>query len=170
VNIQEMYCSLSRYRKNKEQFGFTLIELLVVMTLIAALSAMALPSLLAQIGKARESEGKTTIGSVNRAQQAFHFEKNTFADGIDLESPGNGLGVVVEPEFYSFTVDGDDDNAQVTAAAIDGFDDAVRNYAGGIGYSGGSYNTVLCQSDETDGAASADTTVIAACVDGTEIN
>lgn len=139
------------------------------MTLIAALSAIALPSLLAQIGKARESEAKTTVGSVNRAQQAFHFEKNTFADNTDLESPGNGLGIVIDPEFYSFTVDGGNDNAQVTAAAINGFDDGIRNYAGGIGYNNGSYNTVLCQSDDVDGAAGADTTVIAACVSGTEI-
>jgi prepilin-type N-terminal cleavage/methylation domain-containing protein len=156
---------LNQKKRNKEE-GFTLIELLVVVIIIGVLAAVALPNLLSQVGKARESEGKTTVGSVNRAQQAYHFERQTFANGVDLTAAQNSLGVVVRPEFYTFSVTGTGSAAEIVAIASNAINIGVRNYAGGISYSSGAYTTALCQSNDVSGSATA---AGGSCTAGTEI-
>jgi type IV pilus assembly protein PilA len=163
---------LQNLRNKKSNKGFTLIELLVVVIIIGVLAAVALPNLLAQVGKARESEGKTTVGSVNRAQQSYHFERQVFADDTNIETAGNPLGVVVDPEFYSFAIAGDATtgaDAQVTTTALDGVNDGVRNYAGGIAYASGAYTSVLCQSNDVNGDATANADG-ETCDDGVVLN
>jgi type IV pilus assembly protein PilA len=75
-------------KKNGNE-GFTLIELLVVIIIIGILAAIALPSFLNQANKARESEAKTYVGSMNRAQQAYYLEENEFA--ADLKTLKIGI-------------------------------------------------------------------------------
>lgn len=81
--------------------GFTLIELLVVVIIIAILSAIALPSMLNQAIKARESQAKTNVGAVNRAQQAYRLAHPTFTDNIaNLQ-----IGFSDTPDYdYAITV------------------------------------------------------------------
>lgn len=85
-------------KKNGEK-GFTLIELLVVIIIIGILAAIALPSFLNQASKARQSESKTYVGSMNRSQQAYYLEKQEFAPnltslavGIAALTPNYGYG------------------------------------------------------------------------------
>ncbi|MEL4894136.1 type IV pilin protein [Crocosphaera sp. Alani8] len=88
--------TLANKKGNK---GFTLIELLVVVIIIGVLAAIALPNLLGQVGKARESEAKSTLGAMNRAQQTVFAERGTFAASLDdLEVP------VGNEKFYLITV------------------------------------------------------------------
>ena len=82
--------------KKKGNGGFTLIELLVVIIIIGILSAIALPSFLNQANKAKQSEAKTYVGSMNRAQQAYYLENDSFVD-----STGNfgDLGLGISPGY-----------------------------------------------------------------------
>jgi type IV pilus assembly protein PilA len=140
---------LSNKKSNK---GFTLIELLVVVVIVGVLAAVALPNLLGQVGKARETEGKNGVGSINRTQQAYHFEKQTFSPSIvdaDLEVE-NDLGVIVKSDYYDFAVTAAKSatDSSVATTAKDPSKDGVRNYSGGVNFATGQYTTVICQADK----------------------
>lgn len=92
--------------KKKENEGFTLIELLVVIIIIGILSAIALPSFLNQANKARASEAKTYVGSVNRAQQAYFLESNEFVTA-QTDFSKLQLGIKTQTENFTYSVDPD---------------------------------------------------------------
>jgi type IV pilus assembly protein PilA len=94
---------LQHLLNKKDNAGFTLIELLVVIIIIGILSAIALPSFLNQANKAKQSEAKTYVGSMNRAQQAYYLEQNKFA--TDASDFGKlGLGVATQTGNYKYSV------------------------------------------------------------------
>ncbi|MFW9261889.1 type IV pilin-like G/H family protein [Nostoc sp. CALU 546] len=92
--------------KKKENEGFTLIELLVVIIIIGILSAIALPSFLNQANKAKQSEAKTIVGSMNRAQQAYYLENNRFVGEGNEEFGKLALGVKTQTENYVYAIEG----------------------------------------------------------------
>jgi type IV pilus assembly protein PilA len=126
--------------KNKKGEGFTLIELLVVVIIIGVLAAIALPNLLAQVGKARESELKNTVGTVNRAQQAFHFERATFTGTI------SDLGVTVTTQYQQTpTLAATAASATVATAATGYATNGTRAFSGRIeSDTAGNYTLIVC--------------------------
>ncbi len=80
--------------------GFTIIELLIVIIVIGILSALALPSFMNQARKAKQSEAKIYIGSMNRAQQTTYMESGRFTDEISALS----LGIETETDSYIYRV------------------------------------------------------------------
>lgn len=54
----------------------------------------------AQANKAKEAEGKAYVGAMNRAQQAYYLEKETFSNSIEKL----GLGIKTQTENYTYSI------------------------------------------------------------------
>jgi type IV pilus assembly protein PilA len=75
------------------------IELSVVVIIIGILAHIALPSFLYCGNKAKQSEGKQYLGSMNRAQQAYFAEYSAFSNSItDL-----GIGIKTQTTNYNYS-------------------------------------------------------------------
>ena len=144
---------LQNLRSEKSDKGFTLIELLVVVIIVGVLAAVALPNLLGQVGKARETEAKNAIGTLNRSQQAFHFDTKTFvADpqlNADFQTIQNPFGVSLISEVFAYATPAGDgaSTGLMTATPVTATDDGVRGFAGQVDYAAasGTYGMAVCQ-------------------------
>ena len=142
---------LQHINKRRQDEGFTLIELLVVIIIIGILSAIALPSFLSQANKAKQSEAKQYISSLNKGQQAFYAEKGTFVTNIN-ELGSLGLGLKSATNNYTYTL-ADANNGQGVSATAKGVG-GLRHYAGGVtlviapGAEAASTQTIICESKD----------------------
>jgi type IV pilus assembly protein PilA len=109
-------------KKNGEK-GFTLIELLVVIIIIGILAAIALPSFLNQASKARQSEAKTYVGSLNRSQQSYYLEKQEFAPNLQTLA----VGIAQTTQNYSYGI------ARNGAKTASGVSQSVNNFGVPLG-------------------------------------
>jgi type IV pilus assembly protein PilA len=141
---------LQHINKRRQDQGFTLIELLVVIIIIGILSAIALPSFLSQANKAKQSEAKQYISSLNKGQQAFYAEKGTFV--TDIAAIGSlGLGLKSITNNYTYGFGGEAGGVYATAKGVDG----LKDYAGGVtlvvapGADAASTQTILCESTDS---------------------
>lgn len=158
---------LQQFAKKNLNQGFTLIELLVVIIIIGVLSAIALPNFLNQTAKAKQSEAKTTIGSVNSAQTAYRQENSTFADTMDKLA----LGLPIETGNYTYTIAATgSDLGTITATKTDS---ALKAYSGATARrtaEGQSIiNSVICEAESTGDTVAAPAggdTAAAACPEG----
>ena len=125
--------------------GFTLIELLVVTIIVGILAAVSMPNLLSKIGRARETEAASQLGTISRSQQAYHFETREFAS--DLVSLGQNVSV--NSGYYNFpdpTV-ANDSIVKHQALAVTPWNTASRNFAVAVYYDLGEFATVLCRAE-----------------------
>ncbi len=142
-------------KRNKEE-GFTLIELLVVIIIIGILSAIALPSFLNQANKAKQSEARQYVASLNRGQQALFTERGTFTTTIDEL----GVGIKTQTNDYNYFCSIGGATNSATAALCVGKainSGALQSYAGSVFLEGvGSAKTsrsIICETLTTDQAA-----------------
>ena len=136
-------------QKKKQDEGFTLIELLVVIIIIGILAAIALPSFLNQANKAKESESKTYVGTMNRTQQAFLLENNTFTTEIEKL----GIGIPTSTKNYTYTV-AVADRTSAASVSYPFNTELLRTHTGGVqvftqtNTSESTSLAILCQSNK----------------------
>ena len=173
-DVSLKYLQYLRNKKQNGEEGFTLIELLVVVIIIGVLAAVALPNLLNQVGKARETEIKNAVGTVNRSQQAYHFERQTFATTL----PQLGLENITTTAEYlnttaGVTVAGNDTFATVISNNDDAVQEGTRAYSASITFNTGNatYQQILCQTDAvgTSGLVVTDTASTACPASSAEV-
>jgi type IV pilus assembly protein PilA len=68
--------------------------------IVALLAAIALPSFFTLVSKNRQAEGKQNIGALNRAQQAYYLEKNTFTKSVEKLD----IGIKTQTEDYNYLI------------------------------------------------------------------
>jgi len=134
---------LQHINKKRQDQGFTLIELLVVIIIIGILSAIALPSFLSQANKAKQSEGKQYVSSINKAQQAYFAENTKFSDSVTTL----GIGLKTQTSNYTYSIGLAGGGA--TGAASPATGSPLKSYAGAVGLvSAGEAKTtssILCE-------------------------
>lgn len=129
--------------------GFTLIELLVVIIIIGILSAIAMPSFLGQTTKARQSEAKTNVGAMNRAQQTYYFENQTFVEDAESTNAIEKLGIGIENSvnyLYSATAATDIQRGVANKAKANNAE--LKGYAGGVFTDSELTQAILCEAND----------------------
>ena len=131
-------------KQHKKDRGLTLIELLVVVIIIGILGTLAIPNVLNQVGKARESEARVNLGALNRAQQAYFTEKGAFVD-VGQMSFLNVPITNATATYYTFSTV---DEAVQQATGNDNANNGTRDYLGAVQFSSdtGSYRGIICRS------------------------
>ena len=139
--------------RKKSESGFTLIELLVVIIIIGILAAIALPSFLNQAAKAKQSEAKSYVGSVNRAQQSYRVEKTSFAPDVNTLE----IGIPTKTTDYTYAMAGKSSASDTTFTAIPNDTTTLRAYTGGVMVlaSTGQSSAAACQTTSPSGTAPA---------------
>ncbi|MBE9047263.1 prepilin-type N-terminal cleavage/methylation domain-containing protein [Pleurocapsales cyanobacterium LEGE 10410] len=160
---------LQNLSNKKSGKGFTLIELLVVVIIIGVLAAVALPNLLGQVAKGRQSEARNNLGAVNRSQQAHRLEEGLFGTVGAPSTAAATAGVTQLPiritgDNYVYTdqLDPTATFAAVDASAVTAFQNDILDYTGAVGQTAtGVVEVLICENDEvagTGGTAAVDAT------------
>ena len=121
--------------------GFTLIELLVCVAIIGILSAIALPSYLNQAAKTRASEARSSLGTINRSQQAYRLENSIFASSL------TSLDAKVSGKFYSYSVTLS--NPENAIAVTTSNQNGLKVSSAGVNQTGDVFTQVICESNST---------------------
>ncbi|MEB3219931.1 MAG: type IV pilin-like G/H family protein [Nostocales cyanobacterium 94392] len=138
-----MYLSRQAKITISKNGGFTLLELALVAFLLGILASLALPVIFAQVGRAREAEGKQILSAIAFSQQGYFFEHAQFANNYD------DLGVTFQSNYYTISLP---DNtvsstvSKVQAESINGQNTNTRSFGMGVYYESLSYKIALCRS------------------------
>ena len=120
---------LQHIAKKRKENGFTMIELLIVIIIVGVLFGVALPSFMNQANKAKESEAKTYIGSMNKAHQAYFVENTTFTTNIEAL----GIGITTTPtNNYQYRASSNAETKNILSEGESQSPSALNSYGGTV--------------------------------------
>lgn len=111
-----------KVNSNQIEQGFTLVELIVITVIITALSAIAIPTMLSQGTKARQTEAKTTVSTMCKNQQIHYMENGYFSATIGALN----IGIKEETQNYLYSIIMDSPNHAMNMARAK--EDVLKSY------------------------------------------
>ncbi|MGB3559492.1 MAG: type IV pilin-like G/H family protein, partial [Geitlerinemataceae cyanobacterium] len=96
--------------------------------------------------KARESEGKSFVGAINRAQQAYKLENEKFADTMEELQ----IGLPLETESYRMEIVPQPDPTRSVMVTATAKQEDIRSYMGAVFIlENGRSTVIICVTDES---------------------
>ena len=132
-----------RGSKTSGQSGFTLIELMIVMTIIALLAAIAIPSYIRSVTKAKEAVLKEDLHTMRTAIDSYTVDKEKAPQSLDdLVQAGYLKSIPIDPitsrnDSWSTSQSDTLTDINETQGGIDDVHSSAQNLA----TDGTSYNT-----------------------------
>jgi type IV pilus assembly protein PilE len=88
--------------RQKKTQGFTLIELIIVMTIIAILSAIAIPSYAAYIRKSRRSDAEAALLTMQLQEEKWRANNSTYTTVLaNVGAPATGSSTLT---YYTYSI------------------------------------------------------------------
>lgn len=100
------------------------ILFLLMLPIIASIPVFSLPSFEGQANKAKQSEARQYVGSMNRAQQSKYAENGSFVNSIEALE----LGIKTETTNYRYSIDATKNTAFNYGVAKD---KKIKSFVGG---------------------------------------
>ncbi|MGK7920990.1 MAG: type IV pilin-like G/H family protein [Trichodesmium sp.] len=159
--LHDMVAGTIVYQKQPSKAGGIIAAILVgLIGLVFVLSLIAVPSFLNQANKAKQSEAKQYIGSMNKGQQAYYVEYGEFSDNIsDL-----GLGISSETENYSYDISKVRYRYVISTATAK--DEQLKSYSAIVYVDDGTTTSMICETDEPSSTAPDDFEYFDECPSG----
>jgi general secretion pathway protein G len=132
-----------RVRRRSGEGGFTLVELMIVMTIIGILAAIAIPSYIRAVQKAREAVLKEDLHTLRTAIDSYTVDKEKAPQSLDdLVQAGYLKTVPVDPmtSRNDTWMTGQSDTMTDIDETQGGMDD-VHSGSEGMSSEGTTYNT-----------------------------
>jgi general secretion pathway protein G len=123
--------------------GFTLVELMIVMTIIGLLAAIAIPSYIQSVKKAKEAVLREDLHTMRTAIDSYTVDKEKAPQGLDdLVQAGYLKSLPIDPmtSRNDTWMTGQSDTLTDINETQGGIDD-VHSGSQGIGFDGTTYNT-----------------------------
>jgi general secretion pathway protein G len=123
--------------------GFTLVVLMIVMTIIGLLAAIAIPSYIQSVKKAKEAVLREDLHTMRTAIDSYTVDKEKAPQGLDdLVQTGYLKSIPIDPmtSRNDTWMTGQSDTLTDINETQGGIDD-VHSGSQGIGFDGTTYNT-----------------------------
>ena len=85
----------------KGKKGFTLIELLIVIAIIGILAAIAIPTYLSYVNRAKDSEASTNLGAIFTDETAFNATNSTYISAGKSSAPKTALAATTASPVHA---------------------------------------------------------------------